>query len=72
MSRLLPLVLASLAASAFAAPVDKPLTAFETLAAARKQLGDGVGSNLLEMSCENAKLRPRFWWIRFFDESVFL
>ncbi|MCC7518795.1 MAG: hypothetical protein IT578_06380 [Verrucomicrobiae bacterium] len=63
-------VLSSLAA--FAAPADKPLTAFETLALARKQLGEAVGTNLLSMRCENAKLRPRYWWIRFFDASLFL
>jgi len=59
-------------ATAFAAPADKPLTAFETLSLARKQLGDAVGANFLSMRCENAKLRPRYWWIRFFDESLFL
>lgn len=72
MSRLLLLALAFSSATAFGAPSNKPLTAFETLAATRKQLGDAVGSNLLSMRCENAKLRPRYWWIRFFDQSVFL
>lgn len=71
----LRLILAALLGSsvaAFAAPADKPLTAFETLALARKQLGEAVGANFLSMRCENAKLRPRYWWIRFFDESLFL
>ena len=71
MSRFLLLVLAFSSATAFGAPSDTPLTAFETLAAARKQLGN-AGSNLLSMSCENSKFRPRYWWIRFFDQSLFL
>jgi hypothetical protein len=70
-SRLLLLAAAFASATAFGASTDRPLTAFETLAAAKKQLG-AAGANLLSMRCENAKLRPRFWWIRFFDESLFL
>jgi len=50
---------------------DKPMTAFETLKEARKQLGDG-GKHLLSMESEHATLRPRYWWIRFFDDSAFL
>lgn len=73
MSRLLLLALALSSATAFAAPAaEKVPTAFETLAVARKQLGDAVGSNLLSMRSDHSKLRPRFWWIRFFDQSVFL
>lgn len=51
---------------------DKPLTAFETLKQARKLLGEPLGNQLLSMESENAKLRPRLWWIRYFDEKVFL
>ncbi len=72
MHRLLLLVLVLSSATTFGASSETPLTAFETLAAARKQLGDPAGSNLLSMSCENTKFRPRYWWIRFFDESLFL
>jgi hypothetical protein len=50
---------------------DRPLTAFETLKNARKQLGEN-GKYLLTMESDNAKLRPRFWWIRFYDESLWL
>src|SRR5438128_2016978 len=50
---------------------DKPMTALETLREARKQLGD-AGKNLLSMESEHARLRPRYWWIRFYDDSLFL
>ena len=52
-------------------PSDKPLSAFETLKLARKQLGES-GKYLLKMESEHAKLRPRYWWIRFFDEKALL
>jgi hypothetical protein len=51
---------------------DKPPTAFETLKQARKLLGDPVGKQVVSMESENAKLRPRLWWIRYYDEALFL
>ncbi len=51
---------------------DKPLTAFEVLKMVDKQLGDPVGKNLLRMEAEYAKLRPREWWIRYYDASLSL
>ncbi len=50
---------------------DKPMTAYQVLAEARKQLG-ASGKHLLSMESEHAKLRPRYWWIKFYDESLFL
>jgi len=51
---------------------DKPLTALETLKAAKKLLGEPVGNNMLQIKSENGKLRPRYWWIRYYDPSLFL
>jgi len=51
---------------------EKPPSAFETLKAAKKLLGEKVGDNVLQMKCENAMLRPRLWWIRYYDDSLFL
>jgi hypothetical protein len=50
-------------------PTDKPMTAFEVLKEAQHQLGKS-GKNLIGMQSEGAKLRPRYWWIRFYDESL--
>ena len=50
---------------------EKILTAFETLQIAQKQLGERSGKHLLRIETENAKLKPRFWWIRFYDDSLF-
>lgn len=50
---------------------DKPLSAFQTLDKAKKQLGDSkIG--LLQMETKYSKLQPRYWWIRFYDPSLFL
>ncbi|MBI4028381.1 MAG: hypothetical protein HY360_25575 [Verrucomicrobia bacterium] len=54
------------------APVEKSPTAFEALKIARQQLGDRIGANLLSIESENGKLRPRYWWLRFYDDQVFL
>ncbi len=51
---------------------EKPLSAFEVLKLARHQIGNRVGANLLSMESENAKLQPRYWWIRFYDDQLFL
>jgi hypothetical protein len=50
---------------------EKPISAFKTVEIAKKQLGK-FGTHLLEVECVNAKLRPRYWWIRFYDDSLFL
>ncbi len=51
---------------------DKPPSAFEELKRAQKQVGERTGKRLLSMESQHAKLRPRYWWIRFFDEQAFL
>jgi hypothetical protein len=51
---------------------DKPLTAFEVLKHAEKQLGEKYSKKLVSMESQNAKLRPRYWWIRFYDDTVWL
>jgi len=51
---------------------DKPPTAFEVLKEARKKLGEPVSKNLLRMESEYARLRPRHWWVRFYDADVTL
>ena len=48
---------------------DKPPSAFKELQEARRQVGDHVGKSLLSMESDNAQLRPRYWWIRFYDEQ---
>ncbi len=66
------LLAATLGAGILMAADDRPPTAFETLKTARKQLGDRIGANLLSMESDHAKLRPRFWWLRFYDDQLFL
>lgn len=52
---------------------DKPPSAFASLKQARRLLGEkGSGAHFLSMESENAKLRPRYWWIRFYDDSLLL
>jgi hypothetical protein len=51
---------------------EKTMTAFEVLKEARRQLGNRSGKDVLSMESENGKLRPRYWWITFYDESLFL
>ncbi len=50
---------------------EKHLTAFKTLEIAQKQLGES-GHQLLQMESKYAKLKPLFWWIRFYDPKLFL
>lgn len=57
------------AGSIYAQKSEKQLTAFEVLKHAQRQLGR-FGKDLLSMETENSKLQPRYWWIRFFDESL--
>jgi hypothetical protein len=52
-------------------PGEKPMTAFEVLAEAKHQLGK-FGKEVLSMESENSHLRPRYWWIRFYDDSLFM
>lgn len=51
---------------------DKPLTAFETLKRSNKLLGGDAANNLLSMESEHGHLRPRYWWIRYYDPTLFL
>jgi hypothetical protein len=50
---------------------DKLDSAFKTLEITQKQLGES-GKFLLRMESDHAKLRPRQWWIRFYDEKPLL
>lgn len=63
-------VLASMFVSA-APAAEKVPTALETLKQGQKQLKES-GKYLLSMESDNAKLRPRYWWIRFYDEKLLL
>jgi hypothetical protein len=51
---------------------DKPPTAFDVLKETQKQLGSKYSKALLSMESDGAKLRPRYWWIRFYDDSLWL
>ncbi|MDD2710141.1 MAG: hypothetical protein PHV34_19330 [Verrucomicrobiae bacterium] len=72
--KLLPSLLLAvfLTGSLLQAADDKPLSAIETLNKARKLVGDRLANSLLSMESEGAKLRPRYWWVRYFDDQVFL
>lgn len=54
-----------------AKPESKPLSAYKALKMAQKLLGEKNTSLVLSIESEYSKLQPRYWWIRFYDESLF-
>jgi hypothetical protein len=50
---------------------SKPLSAYKSLKAAQKLLGEKNAQYVLSIESEYSKLQPRYWWIRFYDESLF-
>jgi hypothetical protein len=71
MRTLLNLIAFTVLASGITA-AEKPMTAFEVLKETQKQLGPKYAKTFLSMESDGAKVRPRYWWVRFYDDSLWL